>query len=335
MAAMLHSPLERKNVLVIGGAGFLGSVLCEKLIDGANVICLDNFSTGSQKNIRGLFHHPSFECINRDITQPLHLADLPELRRFGVASRGIDEVYHLACPVSSRVFRHDQTAAALTASLGTKHVFDLALRHGSKVCFGSSSAVYGVPEDADVSVSEQTPSRFDHLEDFGAFIEGLRFTEAFSAALARTKGVEVKIARVFPTYGERECSHGGGFVAEAIAAALRGDEIIIPGDERSRASFAYVADVADGLIRLMDHPVGFSVVNIGSPESAKLGDVADLIIRTVGSNSRVRYDASAPMLQFLPIPDLSRARELLGWSPRMPFEEGLKRTIESHRVLAH
>jgi UDP-glucuronate decarboxylase len=322
----LRSPLERKNVLVAGGAGFLGSALCEKLVADANVICVDNLSTGSSANIRELLHHPSFEFVNADIAEPFRIDRVPELGKFDVAARGIQEIYNLACPVSFRLFQRDQGPIALSASLGTKRVFDLAAEHGASVCLASSSAVYGSRSGAATPVREDDVSCFDHLEDFGAYVEHFRFVEAMASMAARMQGVSVKIGRIFPAYGERESARNGGFVASCLASALKGEEIAVPAGE-TRASFVYVGDVADALIRLMGHPAGFSVVNIGSAEPVVLKDVADCVVRIAESSSPIRVESGPSTFIVQPIPDLARARELLGWSPRMPLEEGIRRTV--------
>ncbi len=324
---MVSQLFERKNVLVTGGAGFIGSHLCEQLVKQAHVICLDNFSTSTVANIEPLLQNPWFEFINHDITQPLDLGAFPELDRFKVRFQGVQEIYHLACPISRKHFEHFKIASALTNSIGTKHVLDLAVAHKAKVLYASSSVLYGSRDREHPMASEEDACRIDHLTSHGAYDEGKRFSEALLVTYADVYHLDVKIARLFRTYGPRMKIFDGHLLPEMVNAALDGKDIEIACREDVRMGACYVDDIVDGLLRQMQSPVDVTVVNLGSDEDVLLSVIAEKIIRLTSSPSRIRFDANAGSLMESPLPTIIKAKQLLHWLPLVRLEDGLAKMI--------
>lgn len=318
---------DKKNVLVTGGAGFIGSRLCEQLVKQAHVICMDNFSTSTTANIGPLLQNPSFELINHDIIQPLDLAQFSELDRFKVRFQGIQEIYHLACPISRKYFEHFKIASALTNSIGTKNVLDIAVAHKAKILYASSSVLYGSRDHEHRFANEQDSCRIDHLTTHGAYDEGKRFSEALLMTYADIYSLDIKISRLFRTYGPRMKIFDGHLLPDMVNAALDGKDIEIACREDARMSLSYVDDIVDGLIRHMQSPVDVTVVNLGSDEDVLLSVVAEKIIRLTGSSSRIRFDAGASPLQEAPLPDLTKAKQILHWIPLARLEDGLEKMI--------
>lgn len=327
---------ERKNVLVTGGAGFIGSHLCDRLIKDHNVICVDNFITSSVANIDHLLREPNFEFINHDITQPLNLLRFTELERFKIAYNGLQEIYHLACPISKRHFDDFKIATVLTNSIGVKNILDIAVEHHSKVLYASSSVLYGDRRGDPRLVRESDECHLDHLTTRGAYDEGKRFSEAILQTYADVYGLDVKIARLFRTYGPRMKIFDGNLIPDMVLSALEGKDIVISGDEETRTSLANVADVVDGILRLMSSPIEITLVNLGSDEEIRLVSVAQKILGITSSGSRVRFEPHVPNYIDAGLPDISRAKDLLGWVPLVRLDDGLREMIEyanSHRNL--
>lgn len=332
---MAEQLFERKNVLVTGGAGFIGSHLCDRLVKECSVICVDNFITSGVANIDHLLQDPNFEFINHDITKPLDLLSFPELERFKVRFQGIQEIYHLACPISKRHFDDFKIATILTNSIGVKNVLDIAVAHRAKVLYASSSVLYGARRDG-TPVRETDECRFDHLTTRGAYDEGKRFSEAILQTYADVYGFDVKIARIFRTFGPRMKIFDGNLIPDMVLSALENKDIVLTGDEETRVSLAYVSDVVDGLVRLMATPIDVTLVNLGSDTDLRLVSVAQKIIEATGSSSRIRFEAPGPYAAEAPPPDITRAREILGWIPLVRLDDGLRKMIEyakSHRHL--
>ena len=319
---------NRKNVLITGGAGFIGSHLCDRLIKDCNVICVDNFITSSVANIDHLLREPHFEFINHDITQPLHLERYSELERFKVQFQGIQEIYHLACPISKRHFDDFKIATVLTNSIGVKNILDIAVAHHSKVLYASSSVLYGDRRDIPGLVKETDECRLNHLTTRGAYDEGKRFSEAILQTYADVYGLDVKIARIFRTYGTRMKIFDGNLIPDMILSALDGKDIVIAGDEETRTSLANVKDIVDGLIRLMHSPIEITLVNLGSDKEVRLVSAAQKILEITGSTSRVRFEPHTQNYIDAGLPDISRAKDLLGWVPLVRLEDGFKEMIE-------
>jgi len=319
---------ERKNILITGGAGFIGSHLCDKLVKDANVICVDNFITSSVANIDHLLRDPHFEFINHDITQPLHLDRYPELERFKIKFHGIQEIYHLACPISKRHFDDFKIATVLTNSIGVKNILDIAVSNNSKVLYASSSVLYGDRRNDPALVKETDECRLNHLTQRGAYDEGKRFSEAILQTYADVYGLDVKIARIFRTYGTRMKIFDGNLIPDMVLNALDSKDIVISGDEESRTSLANVADIVDGIIRLMSSSIEITLVNLGSDKELRLVSVAQKILEITNSESRVKFEPHVPNYIDAGLPNTSRAKDLLAWVPLVRLEDGLREMIE-------
>ncbi len=326
---------ERKNVLVTGGAGFIGSHLCDRLIRESNVICVDNFITSSVANIDHLLREPNFEFINHDITQPLHLSRFAELERFKVGVQGVQEIYHLACPISKRHFEDFKIATVLTNSVGVKNVLDLAVENHAKLLYASSSVIYGDRHGIAEKVKETDECHLDHLTTRGAYDEGKRFSEAILQTYADVYGLDVKIARIFRTFGPRMKIFDGNLIPDIVLNALEGNDITIAGNEETRTSLAYVTDIVDGLIRLMHSPIELTLVNLGSDQEVRLVSVAQKVLEITASASRVRFEPHVQNYIDPGLPDISRAKDLLGWVPLVRLEDGLKSMIEYANATRH
>ncbi|MBU0540073.1 NAD-dependent epimerase/dehydratase family protein [Patescibacteria group bacterium] len=322
--------IDRKNVLVTGGAGFIGSHLCDRLVLQANVICVDNFITSTEKNIDHLLQNPNFEFINHDIVKPLDFSKFPELDRFKVRFQGVQEIYHLACPISKRHFDDFKIATALTNSIGVKNVLDLAVEHNAKVLFASSGVLYGRRADH-APVKETDDCRLDHLNSRGAYDEGKRFAEALMETFGEVYGLDVKIARIFRTYGPRMKIHDGNLIPDMMLAALDNETIILQGDEEARITLCYVSDIVDGLIRLLAMPIDVNLLNLGSDFEVRLVSLAQKIAEITNSSSHIRFEKPDAYQFEAPLPDISRAKDILGWTPLVRLEEGLKKMIDYMR----
>lgn len=329
---MAKNVFEKNNILVTGGAGFVGSHLCEKLIKNNRVICLDNFSTGSVSNIDFLLQHPDFAFVKHDICQPVDMESFPELERFKIKFQGIQEIYHLACPTSAKGFDKFRAATLEANSLGIKNALDLAVKYKAKFTLISSSVVYGARSEQNKSFKEDDLGCVDHLTPRGCYDEGKRFAETMVNTYKEMHGLDAKIARVFRTYGPRERLFDGEMVPDFIIDATDGKDLVIYGDENFSTSLCYVDDVVSGLIKLMAAPAGTGPVNLGSNEDLKLVDVAKKIIEMTGSESKIVFNDPLLFMTQLGLPDVSRARELLGWVPLVRLEDGLQKTIDYTRA---
>lgn len=333
---MAEQLFERRNVLVTGGAGFIGSHLCDRLIKDANVICLDNFITSSVSNIDHLLRDPHFQFINHDIINPFDPLAFPELESFKVRFQGIQEIYHLACPISKRHFDDFKIATVLTNSIGVKNVLDLAVSNHAKVLYASSSVLYGPRHEDRAFVRETDECHLDHLTTRGAYDEGKRFSESILQTYADVYGLDVKIARIFRTYGPRMKIFDGNLVPDMVLSALEGKDLTLIGNEETRVSLAYVSDIVDGLTRLMATPVDVTLMNLGSDIDVRLVSVAQQVLQITNSESRVRFEPAGTSMPEAGLPDVTRAREILGWVPLVRLEDGLKKMIDyanSHRQL--
>lgn len=323
---MAEQLFERRNVLVTGGAGFIGSHLCDRLVKEANVICVDNFITSEVGNIEHLLQSPHFEFINHDITKPLDLAAFSELERFKVPFQGIQEIYHLACPISKRHFDDFKIATVLTNSIGVKNILDLAVSNHARVLYASSSVLYGPRKNGDF-VKETDECHLDHLTTRGAYDEGKRFSEAILQTYADVYGLDIKIARIFRTYGPRMKIFDGNLIPDIILSALENKDIVLVGDEETRIAPAFVSDIIDGMIRLMGTPIDVTLVNLGTDSEVSLVSLVKKVIEFTNSTSRVRFDPSSTLFES-GLPDITRAREILAWLPLVRLEEGLKKMID-------
>lgn len=322
-------------MLVTGGAGFIGSHLCERLVKEAHVICVDNFITSSVSNIEHLLQDPNFEFINHDIIQPLDLESLSELERFKIRFQGIQEIYHLACPISKRHFDDFKIATVLTNSVGVKNMLDLAVKYHAKIQYASSSVLYGPRQPGKMHYSETDECHINHMTTRGAYDEGKRFSEAILQTYADVYGLDVKIARIFRTYGPRMKIFDGNLIPDMVLSALDNKDIIIAGDEESRTSMAFVTDIVDGMVRLMSTPVDITLLNLGSDQDVRLVAIAQKILQLTGSVSRVRFEPPFMHLTEVGLPDITRARDILGWFPLVRLDDGLQRMIDFSKSYKH
>jgi UDP-glucuronate decarboxylase len=306
-----------KRILVTGGAGFIGSHLCERLLDmGNEVICLDNYFTGSKLNIIHLLNNPYFELIRHDVTMPLFVET--------------DEIYNLACPASPVHYQYNGIKTIKTSVMGAINTLGLAKRTKSKILQASTSEVYGDPE-----VHPQHEAYWGNVNILGpraCYDEGKRCAETLFMSYHDQNKVRIKIARIFNTYGPKMNSNDGRVVSNFIVQALKGEDITIYGDGSHTRSFQYVDDLIDGLIKLMDTPDSFTgPVNLGNPVEIKISALAGMIIKMTGSKSSIVY---LPLPQDDPRqrkPDISLAKKELGWSPKVDIETGLAKTVEYFR----
>ena len=325
---MLDALFEKKNVLVTGGAGFIGSHLCERLLrDGHRVICIDNFATSHVRNIEPLLPNPDFQFLRLDVNQPVDLETSPELAAFKLPFQGIQEIYHLACPTAIKNFDQYKIQTLLSHSIGNYYALEIARKYRSKILLGSSSVVYGSRRNDDPFVEEHELGIVDHLTPRGAYDEGKRFSETMFETYKQVHQVDTKIARIFRTYGPRMPLFDGHLIPDFILNGADNKPLVIYGDENFSSSLVYVTDVVDGLIRLMHAPVGTGPVNIGSDQDLKLKDVAQMIIQMLGSSSKIVYEPPLVFLTELGLPRIEKAKEL-GWLPLVRLEDGLKKTIE-------
>ncbi|MEA3248772.1 MAG: NAD-dependent epimerase/dehydratase family protein [Patescibacteria group bacterium] len=318
---------EKKNVLVTGGAGFIGSFLCERLLKEHKVICVDNFITSQQANINQMLKNPDFEFINANISEPFDLESYPELERFKIKFQGIQEVYHLACPTSPQKFDQFKHDTLMANSVGMRNMLDLALKYQAKFFQASTSVVYGMRPEGGHLFKEEEFGAFDHLTPRGCYDEGKRFAETMCLTYKDVHGLDVRIGRIFRTYGPRQALRDGHMIPDFVLDAMEGKDLVIYGDDNFRSSLIFVSDVVDGIVRLMAEANDPSPVNIGSDYDIKLVDVAEKIRELTGSASKIVYKDRLPFMRDLGLPDLSKVKEM-GWIPLVTLEMGLKQSIE-------
>lgn len=319
---------EKKNILVTGGAGFIGSFLCEKLLANARVICVDSFITSQESNIDLLLKNPDFEFIRHDLNVPFDPEAFPELARFKVKFQGIQEIYHLACPTSPKKFDELKMQTLLSNSIAMKNSLDLAVKYRAKVLQLSASVVYGPRPSDNHPYHEDEYGAVNFLSPRACYDEGKRFAETMCETYRQVHGLDVKIARVFRTYGPRMPLFDGQMIPDFITNALDGKDLVIYGDETFRTALVYVSDVVDGLMKLMHAPADIGPVNFGSDTDLLLVDVAQRIIEMTGSASRVKFEPPLLFMTELGLPDITKAKDRLSWIPLVRLDEGLKRTID-------
>jgi UDP-glucuronate decarboxylase len=308
------------RILVTGGAGFIGSHLCGRLLsEGHDVICLDNFFTGRRENVHPLMDSKRFELLRHDIIEPVLLE--------------VDQIYNLACPASPVHYQYNPVKTVKTNVLGTINMLGLAKRVRARILQASTSEVYGDPD-----VHPQTESYWGNVNCVGprsCYDEGKRLAETLMMDYHRQSGVDTRIIRIFNTYGPRMLEHDGRVVSNFIVQALRGEELTVYGDGSQTRSFCYVDDLVEGMIRLMNVEAGAAEgvdvhdpVNVGNPGEFTMRELAEEVGRAGGVGVKVKY---CPLPQDDPRqrrPDITRAQRLLGWEPTVPLREGLRRTVE-------
>ena len=309
--------MRKKRILVTGGAGFLGSHLCDRLIrDGNDVICVDNLFTGSKENIRHLLGNPYFEFIRHDVTQPLYIE--------------CDQIYHLACPASPKWYQKDPIYTFQTSVYGAMNCLGIAKRTGARILQASTSEIYGNP-----IVHPQPESYWGNVNTIGirsCYDEGKRAAETLFFDYYRKHNVDIKIMRIFNTYGPRMDIGDGRVVSNFICQALQGKDITIYGDGSQTRSFCYVDDLIEGMIRLMNSRDGFTgPVNVGNPDEFTIKELAELVIELTKTDSRIIYESlpSDDPTQRKPIIDL--AKKELNWEPQIMLRDGISKTIEYYK----
>ena len=322
---------DKKNILVTGGAGFIGSHLCDELIKDSKVICVDNFSSGSEKNIDHLLSDPNFEFIKHDMTKPLDLSKYPELQKFKIEFQGIQEIYHLACPMSPKNFEKNKIEVVLANSYGVKNALDLACKYSAKFVHASSSVIYGDQIKKGHKITENELGETDPISPRASYDEGKRFAETIVESYREIKKVDAKILRIFRTYGPRMKIGDGQMIPDFINNALDGKDLLIHGDNNFSSSFCYVSDSVDALTKAMD--VNFKgPINIGSDVEIKLEDLANRVISIMGANVKIKYEDHILFMKSLNVPDISKARNELEWMPVISLDKGLEMTIYELRA---
>lgn len=319
---------EKKNVLVTGGAGFIGSHLCERLLKEAKVICIDDFSNSHPQNINHLLQYPDFEFINYDVNQPINLEAFDELDKFRVKFQGIQEIYHLACPTSPKDFEKMKMKSLWANSSAMVNTLDLAVKYHAKYLYASSAVVYGDTAAETGAFKETYQGTIDQLSPRACYDEGKRFGETCVATYAQVHGIDAKIARVFTTYGPHMRLFEQQLIPDFITNALDGKDLVIYGDESFSTTLCYVSDLVDGLERLMATDPDVKVVNVGGENLVKYSDVAKIITTLTNSQSRLVFEKPLLFLTRKGRPDLTYAKRVLNWLPLVRLEDGLRKTID-------
>ena len=303
---------KTKRILVTGGAGFLGSHLCERLVgQGHDVLCVDNFFTSQKTNVFHLLGKPNFELIRHDVTLPIYLE--------------VDQIYHLACPAAPGHYQYNPIKTVKTSVMGAINVLGMAKRCGARVLQASTSEVYGDPQ-----VHPQPESYWGNVNPIGVrscYDEGKRVAETLFMDYHRMNHVDIRIVRIFNTYGPRMHPYDGRVVSNFIRQALRDEPITLFGTGEQTRSFCYRDDLVDSIVRMMNTEGFIGPVNIGNPDEFTIRELADLVIQLTESRSELKYLPLPPDDPTRRRPDISLAREKLGWNPTTPLEEGLKKTI--------
>lgn len=322
--------LDRPNVLVAGGAGFIGSHLCDELVKNRNVICVDNFITGAEENIDLLLQNAHFKFIRHDLNAPLDPDSLRELEVFKVKVQGVQEIYNLACPTSPREYNRLPIETLQANSLATMHLLDLAVKYGAKFLHGSSSAIYGEPKGG-AAFREDDWGFIDPVGPRSCYNEGKRFAESLVTNYGAHRSVDWRIARIFNTYGPRMKLNDGRMIPDMISHALTGRPLTVYGSPEDTSTFCYISDMVEGLLKLMEHE-GNGTFNLGSPELHRVGDVAQLVLQLTGTSVGVNVKEPLPYLARQGQGDVTKAKETLGWFSLVPLPEGLRQTIDYFRA---
>ena len=309
--------MTTKRILVTGGAGFIGSHLCETLLgQGHEVICLDNYFSGRKENIIHLTGNPRFEIVRHDLTQPILLE--------------VDQIYNFACPASPGFYQYNPVKTVKTSILGALNMLGLAKRVKARILQASTSEVYGDPK-----VHPQKEDYWGHVNCVGVrscYDEGKRVAETLMYDYRKQNNVDTKIIRIFNTYGDRMLQNDGRVVSNFIVQALKGEDITVYGDGSQTRSFCFVDDLVDGIVKMMNTEDFPGPVNLGNPGEFTILELAEKVIKLTGSKSKIVYK---PLPQDDPMqrqPDISLAKEKLGWEPKINLEEGLKRTIDYFKM---
>ncbi len=327
--------IENKNILVLGGAGFIGSHLCEELVKrGDNVVCVDNFVSSDVENIRSLLEYPNFEFLRHDIAEQTDFGDSPGLKKFKVEVQGFQEIYNLACPTAPKDYTKFPVQTAVANSVGVVNSLEWAKKYKARYLLASSSAVYGKPPEDGTPVKEDYYGLLDFLGPRACYNEGKRFAETLVITYRDVYQLNVSLARIFSTYGPRMLQHSGRQVPDFIRCAVENKEVVIAGDEKSVISFCYVKDIVEGLIALMASEIS-EPVNLGSEQSLTMTEVAKKVIDITGSSSAISYTNKYAYTMQPAMPDISKAKDELNWFPLIAIDEGLKEAIDYYKATAY
>lgn len=307
------------RILVTGGAGFIGSHLCEKLLESDHqVICVDDFFTGSEDNIKHLRGNPNFHFIKHDIVNPLFV------------EKKIDQIYNLACPASPEHYQHNPVHTIKTSTLGMINMLGLARKHSARILQASTSEVYGDPE-----VHPQTEEYHGNVNTIGpraCYDEGKRCAETLCFDYHRMHGLKIKVVRIFNTYGPRMAFDDGRVVSNFVLRTLKGENLVIDGDGSQTRSFCYVDDLVNGIIKMMNS-LQCGPINLGNPDEFTIKELAELVIKMIGGKSKIKYTGKFreddPMQR---CPDITKAKKMLKWEPKIKLEEGLEKMIKNFKA---
>ncbi len=307
------------KILVMGGAGFIGANLCRRLLEGGHVVtCMDDLSTGTYANVMGMLENSRFSFVIRDVREPFDIE--------------VDRIYDLACPASPVHYQEDPVRTAMTSVLGAKNALDLAVARGARVLLSSTSEIYGEP-----MVHPQIEDYRGNVNPIGiraCYDEGKRMAETLFFDYARTRGADIRVVRIFNTYGPYMSANDGRVVSNFIVQALKGEDITVYGDGSQTRSFCYVDDLVDGLVLMMENDRGFTgPVNLGNPAEESVLGLAGRIVRITGSSSGIVNRDLPDDDPTRRCPDISLAGRMLGWAPKVPIDEGLARTAAYFRDL--
>lgn len=305
----------KKTIVVTGGAGFLGSNLCDELVKDNKVICVDNFFTGNKANIKHLLDNPNFKCIDHDIIEPLFFDD-----------EKIDQIYNLACPASPPHYQFNAIRTIKANVIGTTNMLGLAKKHNARILQASTSEVYGDPIE-----HPQKESYKGNVNPIGiraCYDEGKRCAETLMFDYHRQNKVDIRVIRIFNTYGPRMDPKDGRVVSNFITQAIKGEDITIYGDGKQSRSFCYVSELIDGIIKMMDQEDSTGPINLGNPMEFTMIELAEKVIELTNAGSKLVFKDLPKDDPVQRQPDITLAKEKLGWQPKIELEEGLKKTIE-------
>ena len=324
---MSQAIFEKKNILVAGGAGFIGSNLCERLVRKYKVICVDNFISGSQANIDSFLANPNFLFIRHDLTKPLDLLKFPGTKKFKIEDQGIQEIYNLTCPSASKRYKDFTLDTILANSHATKNILDLAVHYKAKLVHGSTSSVYGSPLEGQRYFDENYWGFVDPIGPRSAYNEGKRFSEALVVNYQRKHNLPFKIARIFNTYGPKMRLDSGRMIPDFINSAINNIDIEIHGTGKEISSYCYIDDILDGLEKLMEIE-GLGPINLGNQDIYTIEEIAKTVIEIAESDSKIIYSEPLPYLLKQGVPEISLAKDKLDWFPVIKLKQGLIKTIE-------
>ncbi len=332
---MSNGVFEKKNILILGGAGFMGSHLCDKLVADNNVICIDNFISGKRENIDHLLSHENFIFINDDVNNLVDLEKYKELERFKIKFQGVQEIYNFACPTNPKNFSQNVIETLKSNGLGTMRGLDLAVKYKAKFLHSSSSVVYGPRDDKKPVVVENSYHATNPLTPRSCYDEGKKFAETLVYTYRQFYGIDAKILRFFTTYGPRMPLFVGHMIPDFIVAALDGQPLMVYGDNKFSMTLCHITDAIAACLKMMaSNEAG--PFNVGSAQEYKVSEISQKIIKMTDSKSEIHYSDALLFMSRLSIPDISLIKEKLEWFPIVTLDKGLEGTIEyakAHKVM--